>query len=161
MKSSSNVLRTLAARCEEEGVRLTIVLPPMAENVRTEVCAKYGIDTAMTQTVLLALQEWGGNLFLYGFDYEWDGSCIQNDDTPVFLMVSTWTNATACPIGPANCWGYRRSLTHRTELKEMALDFLILYEHTVREYESDLLLKLELERRGYRVEIRQLLDPKY
>ena len=27
-------------------------------------------------------------------------------------------------------------------------DFLILYEHTVREYESDLLLKLELERRG-------------
>ena len=31
----------------------------------------------------------------------------------------------------------------------MALDFLILYEHTVREYESDLLLKLELERRGY------------
>ena len=42
----------------------------------------------------------------------------------------------------------------------MALDFLILYEHTVREYESDLLLKLELERRGYTAEIRQLLDPK-
>ena len=37
----------------------------------------------------------------------------------------------------------------------MALDFLILYEHTVREYESDLLLKLELERRGYTAEIRQ------
>ena len=34
----------------------------------------------------------------------------------------------------------------------MALDFLILYEHTVREYESDLLLKLELERRGYLAE---------
>lgn len=43
----------------------------------------------------------------------------------------------------------------------MALDFLILYEHTVREYESDLLLKLELERRGYRAAIRQLLDPKH
>ncbi len=42
----------------------------------------------------------------------------------------------------------------------MALDFLILYEHTVREYESDLLLKLELERRGYSCEIRQLLDRK-
>ena len=42
----------------------------------------------------------------------------------------------------------------------MALDFLILYEHTVREYESDLLLKLELERRGYTVRIRQLLDTK-
>ena len=42
----------------------------------------------------------------------------------------------------------------------MALDFLILYEHTVREYESDLLLKLELERRGYTAEIRQLLGYK-
>lgn len=42
----------------------------------------------------------------------------------------------------------------------MALDFLILYEHTVREYESDLLLKLELERRGYTAQIRQLLDRK-
>lgn len=40
------------------------------------------------------------------------------------------------------------------------MDFLILYEHTVREYESDLLLKLELERRGYTAEIRQLLDEK-
>ena len=39
-------------------------------------------------------------------------------------------------------------------------DFLILYEHVVREYESLLLLKLELERRGYRVEIQQLLDRK-
>ena len=39
-------------------------------------------------------------------------------------------------------------------------DFLILYEHVVREYESLLLLKLELERRGYKVEIQQLLDAK-
>jgi surface carbohydrate biosynthesis protein len=42
----------------------------------------------------------------------------------------------------------------------MGLDFLILYEHTVREYESDLLLRLELQRRGYSCEIRQLLDRK-
>ena len=42
----------------------------------------------------------------------------------------------------------------------MGLDFLILYEHPVREYESDMLLKLELERRGYTAEIRQLLDRK-
>ncbi|MDL2215531.1 hypothetical protein LJB77_00410 [Ruminococcaceae bacterium OttesenSCG-928-N02] len=42
----------------------------------------------------------------------------------------------------------------------MALDFLILYEHPVREYESILLLKLELERRGYTVEIQQLLAQK-
>ena len=39
-------------------------------------------------------------------------------------------------------------------------DFLILYEHVVREYESLLLVKLELERRGYKVEIQQLLDAK-
>ena len=42
----------------------------------------------------------------------------------------------------------------------MGLDFLILYEHVVREYESLLLLKAELERRGYSVAIQQLLDRK-
>ena len=42
----------------------------------------------------------------------------------------------------------------------MALDFLILYEHVVREYESLLLLQEELRRRGYTAEIRQLLDRK-
>lgn len=42
----------------------------------------------------------------------------------------------------------------------MALDFLILYEHVAREYESILLLGEELARRGYRYEIRQLLDRK-
>ena len=42
----------------------------------------------------------------------------------------------------------------------MGLDFLILYEHVVREYESILLLKLELEKRGYTVAIQQLLDRK-
>ncbi len=42
----------------------------------------------------------------------------------------------------------------------MSLDFLILYEHIVREYESITLLKCELERRGYTAEIRQLLDRK-
>ena len=42
----------------------------------------------------------------------------------------------------------------------MALDFLFLYEHVVREYESLLLLKAELEKRGYTVAIHQLLDRK-
>ncbi|MDL2252526.1 hypothetical protein LJC49_00430 [Ruminococcaceae bacterium OttesenSCG-928-I18] len=42
----------------------------------------------------------------------------------------------------------------------MALDFLILYEHVVREYESITLLGEELRRRGYSCEIRQLLDRK-
>ncbi len=42
----------------------------------------------------------------------------------------------------------------------MPLDFLFLYEHPVREYESLLLLQEELRRRGYTSEIRQLLDRK-
>ncbi len=42
----------------------------------------------------------------------------------------------------------------------MSLDFLILYEHIGREYESISLLKLELEKRGYTAEIMQLLDRK-
>lgn len=42
----------------------------------------------------------------------------------------------------------------------MALDFLILYEHVVREYESIILLQLELEKRGYTAEIHQLLGRK-
>ena len=42
----------------------------------------------------------------------------------------------------------------------MGLDFLLLYEHVVREYESILLLQAELARRGYTSEIRQLLDRK-
>ncbi len=42
----------------------------------------------------------------------------------------------------------------------MGLDFLILYEHVVREYESLLLLQAELQKRGYTAEIRQLLDRK-
>lgn len=42
----------------------------------------------------------------------------------------------------------------------MGLDYLILYEHPVREYESILLLEAELKRRGYSCEIHQLLGRK-
>ena len=40
-------LHTLARRCQSEGVALTIVLPPMADNVRTEVCDVFGITETM------------------------------------------------------------------------------------------------------------------
>ncbi len=40
------------------------------------------------------------------------------------------------------------------------LDFLILYEHIVREYESILLLGAELEKRGYTYEVQHLLARK-
>lgn len=76
-------LPELAARCAERGVRLTVVLPPMADLVRTQICEPYGIDAAMEPT-LDTLRAWADE---YGFtllDYEWGGSCITDDDTQFF-----------------------------------------------------------------------------
>ena len=42
----------------------------------------------------------------------------------------------------------------------MGLDFLILYEHIVREFESNCLLMAELRKRGYSVELMQLMSRK-
>ncbi|MEG1809657.1 MAG: hypothetical protein RR244_07385 [Oscillospiraceae bacterium] len=42
----------------------------------------------------------------------------------------------------------------------LGLDFLILYEHVVREFENDCLIIAELERRGYTAELFQLMDRK-
>lgn len=77
-------LGDLARRCSEEGVKLTIVLPPMAEIVRTEVCEKYAIDEKMQEDVLPLLQEWSGQYGCTVLDYEWGGSCITDDDTQFF-----------------------------------------------------------------------------
>ena len=77
-------LEQLALRCKAKGVALTIVLPPMAENVRSEVCEKYGIDDAMQNTVLPLLQSWQADTGLQILDYEWGGSCITDDDTQFF-----------------------------------------------------------------------------
>ncbi len=77
-------LGDLARRCSDEGVKLTIVLPPMAEIVRTEVCEKYAIDEKMQEDVLPLLQEWSGQYGCIVLDYEWGGSCIADDDTQFF-----------------------------------------------------------------------------
>ncbi len=77
-------LGDLARRCSEEGVKLTIVLPPMAEIVRTEVCEKYAIDEKMQADVLPLLQEWSNDYGCTLLDYEWGGSCITDDDTQFF-----------------------------------------------------------------------------
>ncbi len=77
-------LEALAARCQSEGVALTVVLPPMAGNVRTEICDAYGITPVMEGDILPRLAAWSGE---YGFqllDYEWGGSCITDDDTQFF-----------------------------------------------------------------------------
>ena len=42
----------------------------------------------------------------------------------------------------------------------MSLDFLILYEHIVREFDNDCLIMAELRRRGYSAELFQLMDRK-
>lgn len=74
----------LAARCQAEGVRLTVVLPPMADIVLTEVCEPFGIDTAMEQQVLPRLNAWAEQ---YGFallDYEWTDRPDFDDDTQFY-----------------------------------------------------------------------------
>ena len=74
----------LAQRCRQQGVTLTVVLPPMADNVLTEVCEPYGIDTAMEQQVLPQLKDWAGE---YGFrllDYEWEDRPDFDDDTQFY-----------------------------------------------------------------------------
>ena len=79
-----NRLHTLAQRCQSEGVRLTIVLPPMAENVRTEVCDPFGITGAMQDEVLPELHAIAAETGCTLLDYEWNGSCITDDDTQFF-----------------------------------------------------------------------------
>lgn len=77
-------LEELARRCQAEGVALTLVLPPMAQNVRTQVCEKYGIDDAMLETVLPLLDRWADETGMAVLDYEWSGSCITDDDTQFY-----------------------------------------------------------------------------
>ena len=77
-------LAELAARCQNEGIALTIVLPPMAENVRTEVCDPFGITGAMQDEVLPELQAIAAETGCTLLDYEWNGSCITDDDTQFF-----------------------------------------------------------------------------
>ena len=77
-------LRTLAAACKARGVRLILVLPPMAQNVRTEVCDVFGITEAMENEVLPALRAWSEEDGFTLLDYEWGGSCITDDDTQFF-----------------------------------------------------------------------------
>lgn len=102
-------LQALAERCQQEDVRLIIVLPPMAENVRTEVCVPYGIETTMLNTVLPTLQAWAKIYSFTVLDYEWGGSCIQNDDIQFFdgfhlderYGLPDWTRELFTDIGAA------------------------------------------------------------
>lgn len=84
LNSQIERLPALAEQCRARGIRLTVVLPPMAGIVREKVCVPYGIEAAMTGDVLPRLRAWAGE---YGFallDYEWAGSCITDDDTQFY-----------------------------------------------------------------------------
>lgn len=61
-------LLALAEFCRQNGVELTIVLPPMDESVRRLVCEPLGIDEAM-RPALAALAASGARVL----DYEWQG----------------------------------------------------------------------------------------
>ena len=69
-----------AARCAAQGVRLTVVLPPMAGLVKTEVCDGFGITELMQGEVLPALYTAARENGFVLLDYEWGGSCITDDD---------------------------------------------------------------------------------
>lgn len=55
----------MAAFCRDNGIELTLVLPPMQQSVRALVCAPLGIDTAMRP----ALRARGSGAAV--LDYEW------------------------------------------------------------------------------------------
>jgi hypothetical protein len=72
-------LEALAARCLDSGVKLVLVFPPMAENVREEVCAPLGIADGM-QTFLPTLQSWESTYGVTLLDYEWTNPPAFDDD---------------------------------------------------------------------------------
>ena len=77
-------LHQLGETCADRGVELIVVLPPMAGNVRTEVCDEFGISNAMQNEVLPTLRAWSTEGAFTLLDYEWGGSCITDDDTQFY-----------------------------------------------------------------------------
>lgn len=77
-----------AARCAERGVKLTVVLAPMADIVKTEVCDVYGeggtITEQMETTVLPQLAEQSAELGFSVLDYEWTDRPDLDDDTQFY-----------------------------------------------------------------------------
>lgn len=59
------------------------MLPPMAANVRTEVCDAFGITAVMQDEVLPLLEKQNFTVL----NYEWGTSCITDDDTQFFDWV--------------------------------------------------------------------------
>lgn len=77
-------LHQLGETCAERGVELIVVLPPMADNVRTQVCDEFGISDAMQNEVLPTLRAWSAEGAFALLDYEWGANCITDDDTQFY-----------------------------------------------------------------------------
>lgn len=76
-------LYRLAARCRAAGVTLTVVLPPMADNVLTEVCEPLGIADGMAAF----LPEFTAQMNGCGaavLDYEWENRPDFDDDSQFY-----------------------------------------------------------------------------
>lgn len=83
-ETQMNRLRTLGDACNARGVELIVVLPPMADNVRSEVCDEFGITQVMENDVLPTLRAWSAEGAFTLLDYEWGTNCITDDDTQFF-----------------------------------------------------------------------------
>lgn len=77
-------LHQLGETCADRGVELIVVLPPMADNVRSEVCDTFGISDAMENKVLPTLRAWNAEGAFTLLDYEWGANCITDDDTQFY-----------------------------------------------------------------------------
>ena len=84
--NQSQIQRLLdfAASCESQGIAITILLPPMADNVLEEVCNPLGITTQMTETVLPTLQQAAEQTGFVVLDYEWQNRPDFEDDRQFF-----------------------------------------------------------------------------
>ena len=76
-------LEALLARCQAEGVRVTVVLPPMADNVLEEVCIPLGIDAQM-QALLPRIFGWQDAYGIRVLDYEWTARPAFDQDSQFF-----------------------------------------------------------------------------
>ena len=77
-------LYALADECAARGVKLTVVLPPMADTVLTQVCQPLGIAGEMTGTVLPALRAAADAHGFALLDYEWTDRPAYDEDTQFY-----------------------------------------------------------------------------
>lgn len=74
----------LAEECRARGVKLTVVLAPMADTVLNKVCVPFGIAQKMEQDVLPALNEAAARHGFALLDYEWADRPALEEDTQFF-----------------------------------------------------------------------------